>query len=91
MHPSSYFVVDGTLKSINYFFCYQDTDLPISLKSVMSHISEDRQQDLLPKMTEAGIDVNTPTDHVQIQRLAFDSFKTNFPDDVMEKAKDIYA
>ena len=91
MHPSSYFVVDGTLKSINYFFCYKDKDLPISLRSVMSHISEDRQADLFPKMTAAGIDVNTPTEHVKIQQLAFDSFKTNFPDEVMEKAKAIYA
>ena len=57
----------------------------------MSHISEDRQADLFPKMIAAGIDVNSPTDHIQIQRLAFDSFKTNFPDDVMEKAKQIYA
>ena len=42
-------------------------------------------------MTAAGIDVNTPTEHVKIQQLAFDSFKTNFPDEVMEKAKAIYA
>jgi hypothetical protein len=57
----------------------------------MSHISEDRQADLFPKMQANGIDVNTPTAHNDIQLLAFDSFKTNFRDDVMEKAKAIYA
>jgi hypothetical protein len=91
MHPSSYFVVEGKLKSINYFFTYSDQDLGISLRSVMSHISEDRQADLFPKMEAAGIDVNKDTPHSQIQLLAFDSFKTNFPDEVMEKAKAIYA
>jgi hypothetical protein len=63
----------------------------ISLRSVMSHISEDRQTDLFPKMAAMGIDVDKPTPHKQIQMLAFESFKTNFPDDFMEEAKAIYA
>jgi len=91
LHPSSYFVVNGKLKSINYFFTYFDEiDSPISLRSVMSHISEDRQADLLPKMSSMGIDVDKPTPHKEIQLLAFESFKTNFTADVMEKAKLIY-
>ena len=91
LHPSSYFIVDGKLKSMNYFFTYDSSDNDISLRSVMSHISEDRQADLFPKMIAAGIDVDAPTQHQKIQLLAFDSFKTNFRDDVMEKAKEIYA
>jgi hypothetical protein len=90
LHPSSYFVVDGQLKSINYFFCYNSTSAPISLRSVMSHISEDRQADLFPKMLALGIDVDAPTPHDQIQQLAFESFKTNFSVDFMEQAKDVY-
>jgi len=91
LHPSSYFIVDGKLKSMNYFFTYDSSDNDISLRSVMSHISEDRQADLFPKMIAAGIDVDAVTQHQKIQLLAFDSFKTNFRDDVMEKAKEIYA
>jgi hypothetical protein len=90
LHPSSYFIVDGQLKSINYFFCYNNSSAPISLRSVMSHISEDRQADLFPKMIALGIDVDAPTQHDQIQQLAFESFKTNFPEDFIEKAKQIY-
>lgn len=90
LHPSSYFVVNGQLKSINYFFCYKDTDPKISLRSVLSHISEDRQRDLFPKMSAMGIDIDQPTAFNDIQLLAFESFKTNFPDDVMEAAKKIY-
>lgn len=91
LHPSSYFIVNGKLKSMNYFFTYDQTDNPISLRSVMSHISEDRQADLFPKMKANGIDIDAPTAHSNIQILAFDSFKTNFRDDVMERAKEIYA
>lgn len=91
LHPSSYFIVDGKLKSMNYFFTYDQSDDSISLRSVMSHISEDRQADLFPKMQAMGIDVDAPTPHNEIQLLAFESFKTNFRDDVMEAAKEIYA
>ena len=90
LHPSSYFVVDGQLKSMNYFFTYFEDEPYISLRSVMSHISEERQADLFPKMTAAGIDVDQPTPHNEIQLLAFESFRTNFRDDVMEAAKQIY-
>ena len=90
MHPSSYFVVNGKLKSINYFFTYDSSDTDIKLRNVLSHVSEDRQRDLFPKMAAAGIDVDAATPHSQIQHLAFDSFKTNFRNDVMEKAKEIY-
>ena len=90
LHPSSYFIVDGKLKSINYFFCYRDTDPLISLRSVMSHISEDRQSDLFPKMSALGIDVDAPTPFKQIQLLAFESFKTNFPADFIDECKKLY-
>ena len=90
LHPSSYFVVGGKLKSINYFFCYKDHEPMISLRSVMSHISEDRQADLLPKMTSMGIDVDAPTPFKDIQLLAFESFKTNFPADFMDECKKLY-
>ena len=91
LHPSSYFIVDGKLKSMNYFFTYDNNDANISLRSVMSHISEDRQADLFPKMADAGIDVDAPTPHKDIQLLAFESFKTNFKSTVMDQAKNIYA
>lgn len=90
LHPSSYFIVNGKLKSINYFFCYKDNDPMISLRDVMSHISEDRQADLFPKMSAMGIDVDRPTPFKDIQLLAFESFKTNFPADFMDECKKLY-
>ena len=90
LHPSSYFIVDGKLKSMNYFFTYDANDSKMSVSSVLSHISEDRRKELLPKMSSMGIDIDAPTDHKDLQLLAFDSFKNNFDNDVMEKAKQIY-
>jgi hypothetical protein len=90
MHPSSYFVVDGKLKSINYFFSYDSSDEKISLTDVMSHISINRRNDLLPKMANLGIEINKPATFFDIQMLAFESFKTDFPADVMDKACSIY-
>lgn len=90
LHPSSYFVVNGKLKSINYFFCYRESDPPIAVKDVMSHISEERQKELFPRMEELGIRVDRPTSFKDLQMLAFDSFKNNFPNDFVEEAKKIY-
>jgi hypothetical protein len=90
LHPSSYFLVEGKLKSMNYFFTYDGKEPDISLRSVMSHISEDRQSDLFPKMEKAGINVDSPTPLTKIQILAFESFKTNFPVSLMERAKALY-
>jgi hypothetical protein len=90
LHPSSYFIVDGQMKSINYFFCYKDTDALINIRSVMSHISDDRQTDLVPKMAALGIDIDVLVSFSNMQILAFDSFKTNFSSDFIEEAKHIY-
>jgi|TARA_B110000483_G_scaffold135946_1_gene162657 hypothetical protein len=90
LHPSSYFIVDGQLKSMNYFFTYTDNDNNISVNDVLSHISEDRRANLLPKLEAAGMKVDEPQTFTNLQLLAFDSFKNNFNNDIMEKAKEIY-
>jgi hypothetical protein len=46
MHPSSYFVVDGKLKSINYFFTYRDNEPNVSIQDVESHIYSTRQDEM---------------------------------------------
>jgi hypothetical protein len=46
MHPSSYFIVDGKLKSINYFFTYSNDEPYICIKDVESHIYSTRQDEM---------------------------------------------
>jgi hypothetical protein len=91
MHPSSYFIVNNKLKSINYFFCYFKNEPSLLISDVMSHISENRQLDLFPKMSNMGIDPSKPISHFDFQKVAFESFKTNFDESTMESAKKIYA
>lgn len=89
MHPSSYFLIDGKLKSINYFFTYSEGEM-IAVKDVLSHISEDRQSVLIPQMEKMGIDIHIPQHTNMLQNLCFESFRNNFEDDVMNAAKAIY-
>jgi len=90
MHPSSYFVVDGRLKSINYFFTYHSSEPMVTLAEHRSHISENRQKELVTKMESIGIDWDTPVPFVNLQILCFESFRSNYPDDFIEQAKNVF-
>jgi len=91
IHPSSYFVVDGKLKSINHFFCYDNNDKNITVESVLSHISYNRRKKLFPIMEKMGIPLNSPAPYSTLQVLALESFRSNFPDEFINKAIEIYA
>ena len=90
MHPSSYFVVDGKLKSINYFFVYSQNSGPISIADHSSHIHSHRQEIMRTQVEAMGLDWNAPQPLSKLQELCFESFRTNYPADFIEKAKEIY-
>jgi len=90
LHPSSYFVVNGILKSINYFFCYSEEEPQIAVKDVLSHISEDRKQKLFPAMANLGISFEQPEEFFNLQMLCFESFREDYPREFIEEAKEIY-
>lgn len=90
MHPSSYFIVDGKMKSINYFFCYTEEDGQRTVREHLSHISENRRITLFKQMENMEIELDAPISLQKMQLLAFESFRTNFPADFIEKAKAIY-
>ena len=90
MHPSSYFVVGGKLKSINHFFVYNETEGPISIADHSSHIHSHRQEIMRTQVEAMGIDWNSPQPLSKLQELCFESFRTNYPNDFIEKAKEIY-
>ena len=87
MHPSSYFVVDGRLKSINYFFTYKDTEPNISIKEVESHIHVNRQAQMRKHLESLGIDWNTPQPWEVMDQLCWASFSTNYPTEFIERVK----
>lgn len=87
MHPSSYFVVDGKLKSINYFFTYRDLEPKISIKDVESHIYSTRQEEMRKHLSTLGIEWDKPQPWEVFDMLCWESFRTNYPADFIEKAK----
>lgn len=90
MHPSSYFIVDGRLKSINYFFCHHEQEGPLILADYQSHISIDRQRQMREYIKKVGISWDTLESQQLLQQLCLDSFRTNYPVEFIEKAKKIY-
>jgi hypothetical protein len=90
LHPSSYFVVDGKLKSINYFFTYSSNERPITVSEHLSHISEGRRELMRPITDAMGIDWDQPQTLLTMQLLALESFSDVYPRDFIEKAKDVF-
>ncbi len=85
MHPSSYFVVDGKLKSINYFFTYNGNEGPITIADHASHIYSTRQDEMKKYISELGIGWDQPQPLPLMEKLCWNSFRTNYPTEFIEK------
>jgi hypothetical protein len=90
LHPSSYFIVDGKLKSINYFFTYETGEGPITVKDHLSHISKERREKMKTKTDAMGIGWEDPQSLHTMQLLTFESFRNNFPKDFIERARNVF-
>jgi hypothetical protein len=90
LHPSSYFVVDGKLKSINYFFCHTEDEVEFPLSHFRSHISLDRQTKLEGYFAAHDLSWDSVLPYRTLQMMTFESFRSNYPDEFIEKAKQIY-
>jgi hypothetical protein len=87
MHPSSYFVVDGKLKSINYFFTYRATEPTISIAEVESHIYTTRQDEMRKHLDKLGIEWDKSQPWKVMDELCWASFSTNYPKEFIELVK----
>lgn len=85
MHPSSYFVVDGKLKSINYFFTYSSNEGPISIADHASHIYSTRQDEMQKHITNLGISWDDKHPLSLMEKLCWNSFRTNYPAEFIDK------
>ena len=90
LHPSSYWVVDRELKNVNYFFAYHNTENKITVKDHLSHISTERQNELMPQMEKLGIEVDKTYPFDKLQILCLESFRNVYPDSFIDKAISIY-
>jgi len=87
MHPSSYFVVEGQLKSINYFFTYHEDEPTVSIKDVESHIHTNRQAQMRKHLELLGINWDDPQPWSIMDQLCWESFSTNYPAEFIERVK----
>jgi hypothetical protein len=78
------------LKSINYFFTYETGEGPITVKDHLSHISKERREKMKIKTDAMGIGWEDPQSLHTMQLLTFESFRNNFPEDFIEKAKNVF-
>jgi hypothetical protein len=89
MHPSSYFIIDGKLKSINYFFTYHKDEPYFSIKDVESHIYSTRQTELHKYLESVGVSWDKPEPFEKLEQLCWESFRTNYPVDFINQVKSI--
>lgn len=90
LHPSSYFVIDGKLKSMNYFFTYHESEGPIKISDHASHIHSNRQNIMREQVEAMGISWDEPESLNTLQHLCFESFRKNYTDSFINQAKEIY-
>jgi hypothetical protein len=87
MHPSSYFVVGGKLKSINYFFTYHKDEKNVSIAEVESHIHSNRQAEMRKHLESLGIEWDKPQPWEVMDQLCWESFRKNYPAEFIERMK----
>jgi hypothetical protein len=87
MHPSSYFIVDDQLKSINYFFTYSSNEGPISISDHQSHLSDNRKEELKKYTDSIGISWEEKQPLDLLEQLCWESFRTNYPAEFIERVK----
>ena len=90
LHPSSYWVIDGELRNVNYFFAYREDEAPITVQEHLSHISKERQKELMPKMKKMRIKATKSYSFHKLQVLCLESFRNVYPDSFIDKAISIY-
>lgn len=85
MHPSSYFIVNGQLKSINYFFCYHNSEGQLTIADHASHIYSTRQEEIKKYTDKLGISWTDPQPMYLLEELCWNSFRTNYPEDFIQQ------
>lgn len=80
LHPNSFTVREDILIPFNWFFCFEATDAHTSIRPYLIQISSGRQETL------DSIDLDKLRSPLELQQIAFFSFKKNYPTDLIENA-----
>ena len=91
LHPNSWVAHDGVLIPFNWFFSFSRNDPNITIKDFLIQISSERQEKLEQVLHAMGMDLDTPYDVNTLQKLALNSFRTNYPQDLINQALENHA
>jgi hypothetical protein len=74
---------------MNYFFTYHEDEPCVSIAEVESHIYSTRQTEMRKHLESLGIEWNTPQSWDVMDKLCWNSFRTNYPTEFIEKALNV--
>jgi hypothetical protein len=80
LHPNSWIAHQGTLIPFNWFFCYRENHTAITLRSLLIQISAGRQEKL------GNLDLDKEYTPKELQQVAFNSFRHNYPKELIDDA-----
>jgi hypothetical protein len=80
LHPNSWTVKDGVLIPFNWFYTYDRNEQPIIIRDMLKQISIGRQEKLRIELEKAGFNLDTPYPVTELQKIAFNSFRSNYPE-----------
>lgn len=90
IHPNSWIVYeDGILRPFNWFFTFDEGEEDRTINDFMIQISNTRRDTLEPVLKSYGLDLNTKYTLKKLQSIALESFKKNYPHDIIEKLKQL--
>jgi len=84
LHPNSWTVNDGVLIPFNWFFCYDRDESPVTIRSLLVQISSGRQEKLAEVLESNGVDLDELITPVKLQAIAFNSFRHNYPTQLID-------
>jgi hypothetical protein len=85
LHPNSWVAHDGVLIPFNWFFSF-DKNETIIIKDFLIQISSERQEKMQEFLKSLGFDMDSSYDPVILQALAFNSFRANYPEELINEA-----
>lgn len=91
LHPNSWVAHDGVLIPFNWFFSFNRNEPKITIKDFLIQISSERQEKLEQVLHAMGMNLDIPYDVVTLQKLALNSFRTNYPQDLINQALENHA
>lgn len=83
LHPNSWVARDGVLIPFNWFYSYDAYEEPVTIRSMLKQISPMRQEKVLPLLEKHGLKLDVPYPIKNLQPIAFNSFRSNYPEDLI--------